>query len=305
MSLESYREEAHDAFGQFLQHALTLESRWYGPMLPEDHPFSCCQLLNLTSEERDCFFEACGFVKRVGAEKKAVFQHKSFASFLSTDTFHSIQMETAGVKCCNYNKYVVIAVGRDKKQLLANFGKQETAYGKRLISPLEVEGKYRDGIKAMAQTLLALKKKESDNQAKEAQSSNKDKSSTNGCTSDDTNRMTNCKTSGALNSDCAETNGSTSDDTNRIMNGATSGAHNSDSCAETNGALDSDANGRKRPRDGMPNVTVLDCDGIPSTVLQENGRCLGSDDLASLLKRFTTKTVMVHFWRPLQLSTMG
>jgi hypothetical protein len=232
MSLESYREEAHDAFGQFLQHALTLESRWYGPMLPEDHPFSCCQLLNLTSEERDCFFEACGFVKRVGAEKKAVFQHKSFASFLSTDTFHSIQMETAGVKCCNYNKYVVIAVGRDKKQLLANFGKQETAY-------------------------------------------------------------------------CAETNGSTSDDTNRIMNGATSGAHNSDSCAETNGALDSDANGRKRPRDGMPNVTVLDCDGIPSTVLQENGRCLGSDDLASLLKRFTTKTVMVHFWRPLQLSTMG
>jgi hypothetical protein len=60
--------------------------------------------LNLTSEEYDCVFLACGFVKSVGAEKAAKKVQKEQPpysrrrdnllplSFLTDTTFHSIQL---------------------------------------------------------------------------------------------------------------------------------------------------------------------------------------------------------------------
>ena len=48
MGLESYRDDARAALASFLLHAVTQEGRLYGALLPEQHPFSFCQLLGLT-----------------------------------------------------------------------------------------------------------------------------------------------------------------------------------------------------------------------------------------------------------------
>ena len=62
MGLESYRDDARAALASFLLHAVTQEGRLYGALLPEQHPFSFCQLLSLTFHELKCLFFACGFV---------------------------------------------------------------------------------------------------------------------------------------------------------------------------------------------------------------------------------------------------
>jgi hypothetical protein len=53
MGLDSYHDEAHAALASFLSHACL-----YGALLPEQHPFSFCQLLGLTFEELEGLFPA-------------------------------------------------------------------------------------------------------------------------------------------------------------------------------------------------------------------------------------------------------
>jgi hypothetical protein len=73
MGLESYHDDAHEVMAGFLQHAVTWEGCHYGALLPEEHPFSFCQLLGLTAGERDCLFSTCGFVMKTGTAQELWF----------------------------------------------------------------------------------------------------------------------------------------------------------------------------------------------------------------------------------------
>ena len=127
------------------------ESRWYGLMLPDNHPPRCCQLLNLTSEEHDCFFQACGFVKRVGGCRKG--RRPSSRGTPLPVSLHQLWVFTPFILRLvdSSVKAWVVSVGSHKKQLQASFRKQETAYriGKRLVL-YGIEAMYCNAIKALA-----------------------------------------------------------------------------------------------------------------------------------------------------------
>jgi hypothetical protein len=81
MGLESYHGEARAALASFLAHAVNQEGRLYGALLPEQHPFSFCQLLGLTFQELKCLFFACGFVTTKKGMSSLTFLPQAFHEF--------------------------------------------------------------------------------------------------------------------------------------------------------------------------------------------------------------------------------
>jgi hypothetical protein len=109
MGLESYRDDAREALANFLRHTVTGEGRFYGAMLPAEHPFSFCQLLGLSTGERDCLFSACGFLM---SKSLQAFSPIKFGQFLSSYVdLQAIQGSRTGISMCQYEKFDIYAIG--------------------------------------------------------------------------------------------------------------------------------------------------------------------------------------------------
>jgi hypothetical protein len=152
MGLESYRDNARVALASFLRHTVTREGRFYGAMLPEEHPFSFCKLLGLSAGERDCLFSACGFFC------KGFFSSTKFDQFLSTSVdLQAIQATKTGVSMYDYKKFDIYAIGDFSlgKSQLRTFNQQEQAFGKGDVKTMCIPATHHAGIKVIVKHLLA------------------------------------------------------------------------------------------------------------------------------------------------------
>ena len=153
MGLESYRDKAREALAGFLRHAVTCEGRLYGAMLPEEHPFSFCQLLGVTAVERDCLFSACGFLSKTG-----IFSPWNFDQFLCADAdLQTIQGTKTGISTYSYKKFNIYAIGYfawGTSQF--TFNKQENELKNGSLKPIQFLPEHREGIRALLEHLLSL-----------------------------------------------------------------------------------------------------------------------------------------------------
>jgi hypothetical protein len=166
MGLESYHGEARAALASFLAHAVNQEGRLYGALLPEQHPFSFCQLLGLTFQELKCLFFACGFVTTKKGMSSLTFLPQAFHEFLSaTPNLNSIHGSRTAVKNYNNQRHYIYSIGDFSLSKAASriFGKQETALENGSLQPVHFHPRHRVHIKALVEHLLSLPADEEEN----------------------------------------------------------------------------------------------------------------------------------------------
>jgi hypothetical protein len=105
MGLESYRDDAREALAIFLRHTVTGEGRFYGVMLPAEHPFSFCQLLGLSTGERDCLFSACSFLMSKALQAFSPIKFGQFSS--SYVDLQAIQGSRTVPHLCHWGLFIM------------------------------------------------------------------------------------------------------------------------------------------------------------------------------------------------------
>jgi hypothetical protein len=157
MGLESYRGKARAALASFLSHVINQEGCLYGALLPEQHPFSFCQLLGLTFQELKCLLFLVASLPLRKTCLRNFFLPQAFHEFLSAiPSLNRIHGSKTAVKNYKKQRHYIYSIGNFSlsKAVSRIFGKQETALENGSLQPVHFHPWHCVHIKALVEHLL-------------------------------------------------------------------------------------------------------------------------------------------------------